>query len=115
MSPTNATTIIKHGDYPVNSGAVFYPGDELICVDPEANPDPNITWTWNTKKHSGNPFIIVNDMIDQAYILSCEARNIINGEIHAGYAFVSISVEGNVIFVRTFNCLIVICFIGLAA
>ena len=99
VPPGNDTTNIRHNTgVVVNSGAVFFPGDTLVCVDYDANPQPNITWTWNTETQSGRILIILNNMIDQSYNISCEARNVINGEIHTGYTSVYISVEGNLFF-----------------
>ena len=98
VPPGNDTTNIRNGSWEVNNGAVFYPGEELICDDYKANPQPNITWTLNTETQSGRILIILNDMIDQSYNISCEARNVINSEIHTGYTSVYISVEGNFFF-----------------
>ena len=82
----------------MNSGAIFYPDDELVCSDYDANPQPTITLTLNSETLSTSSFIISNNMVGQSHDIDCEARNVINGEIHTGYTSVSISVKGKLFY-----------------
>ena len=83
----------------------MYPGDTLICDDAEANPSPDITWTWDNvtvdRTVYGNPFTVNESMIGYEYDIKCEASNEVNGVIYTGeYTLSSISVKGNFSFMR---------------
>ena len=68
----------------------------MICDDAEANPSPDITWTWVKGTVYGDTFIFNESMIGYEYNINCEASNEVNGDTHTGEASLSsISVEGN--------------------
>ena len=74
----------------------MYPSDTLICDDAEANPSPDITWTWDNGTVYGNPFTVNESMIGYEYNIKCEASNEVNSVTYTGEATLSsISVEGN--------------------